>query len=48
MPRPTTLTEEQQAELDELIRRAETGEDWAEICRREAGLLDGAGGGVAP
>lgn len=34
-----TLAIEQRAELDALARKAETGEQWAEICRREAEML---------
>jgi hypothetical protein len=31
-----TLTIEQIAELDRMRARAETGEQWAEVCKREA------------
>jgi len=39
MPRLATLTTEQKRFLDELIRKAQTGEDWAEVARLEAELL---------
>lgn len=32
--------EELQSEIESLIRKAETGEQWAEICRLEAVMVD--------
>lgn len=35
----TTTSEKIRAHLEPLIRKAETGEQWAEICRLEAEML---------
>jgi hypothetical protein len=40
MPRLAILTTEQKQFLDQLIRKVETGADWAEIARLEAEMLD--------
>jgi hypothetical protein len=40
MPRLATLTTEEKQFLDERIRKAETAEDWAEVARVEAEMLN--------